>query len=314
MTGQENPRHGNAAIPVDPSGCAAKISDVHGPTGADWLERLPALVAEFAAKWSLTVRPPFPILSYNYVTPVIGPSGEALVLKLGVPHPELWSEIDALRDFDGRGAVRLIDADRERGVLLLEHALPGEPLAMLPDDEAQIAALVVVMRRLWQPLPPGHPFRKVSDLARGFDRLRATFDGGYGPFPLAQIDRAWGLFRELAAGDEPTLIHGDLNPGNVLRGGREPWLAIDPKGYVGNPLFDTATFLNDPSPGLDEATQRRTQARRVALLAEALGVARGDILAWAEAHAVLSAWWSYEDHGRGWEPGLRLAGIYRGMA
>lgn len=299
--------------PVDPAGCAAKISDVHGPTGIAWLERLPALVAEFAAKWSLTIRPPFPVLSYNYVTPVIGPGGEALVLKLGVPHPELWSEIDALRACDGRGMVRLIDADHERGVMLLERVLPGEPLTMLLDDEAQVAALAAVMRRLWRPLPPDHPFRTISDLARGFDRLRATFGDGYGPFPPAQIDRARGLFRELAAGDETTLIHGDLNPGNVLRGGREPWLAIDPKGYAGNPLFDAATFLNDPPPGLDARALRHAQARRVALLAEALDVPRGELLAWAEAHAVLSGWWSYEDYGRGWEPALRLAEMYRRM-
>lgn len=296
-----------------PGNYAAKIIDVHGQTGVAWLEHLPALVAEFAAQWSLTIRPPFPVLSYNYVAPVLGPGGEALVLKLGVPHPELWSEIDALRVFDGRGTVRLIDADRDRGALLLERVRPGEPLNTLADEEAQVAALAAVMRQLWRPLPTGHPFRTVSDLARGLDRLRATFDGGYGPFPPARIERARVLFRELTAGEEGTLIHGDLNPGNVLRGEREPWLAIDPKGYAGNPLFDAATFLNDPPPGLDEAALRRTQARRVALLADALGVARDDILAWAEAHAVLSGWWSYEDHGRDWEPALRLAAMYPGL-
>ena len=52
----------------------------------------------------------------------------------------------------------------------------------------------------------------------------------------------------------------------------------------------------------------------MSLLAEALGVARGDILAWAEAHAVLSAWWSYEDHGVGWERAVELAALYAGLS
>ena len=297
-------------IPVDPSGCAHKIIDIHGDVGVAWLARLPALVADVAARWSLTVLPPFPELSYNYVAPVVGPGGAAVVLKAGVPHRELWDEMDALRLYDGRGVARLIDADRERGVLLLERLLPGESLRTVANDE-QARIVAEVLRALdGVVLPDGHGFRTIAHLARGFDRLRQTF-GGTGPFPAERVARAEGLFRELAvATDAARLIHGDLNPGNILRATRTEWLAIDPKGYAGDPLWDVATFLNDPPHGLASDDLRRLQARRVALLAEALGVARGDILAWAEAQAVLSAWWSYEDHGAGWEPAMALAALY----
>ena len=297
-------------IPIDSSGCAQKIVDVHGDVGIAWLARLPALLADVAARWSLTVSPPFPELSYNYVAPVVGPGGAAWVLKAGVPHRELWDEIDALRLYDGRGIARLIDADRERGVLLLERLLPGASLRTVADD-AQASVVAEVVRALdGVVLPDGHPFRTIGHLARGFERLRATF-GNTGPFPAERVARAEGLFRELAGETVGfRLIHGDLNPGNVLRATRAEWLAIDPKGYAGDPLWDVATFLNDPPRGLIADDLRRLQARRVAQLAEALGVARRDILAWAEAHAVLSAWWSYEDHGAGWEPAVALAALY----
>ena len=297
-------------IPIDSSGCAQKIVDVHGDVGVAWLARLPALLADVAARWSLTVSPPFPELSYNYVAPVVGPGGAAWVLKAGVPHRELWDEIDALRLYDGRGIARLIDADRERGVLLLERLLPGASLRTVADD-AQASVVAEVVRALdGVVLPDGHPFRTIGHLARGFERLRATF-GNTGPFPAERVARAEGLFRELAGETVGfRLIHGDLNPGNVLRATRAEWLAIDPKGYAGDPLWDVATFLNDPPRGLIADDLRRLQARRVAQLAEALGVARRDILAWAEAHAVLSAWWSYEDHGAGWEPAVALAALY----
>ena len=297
-------------IPIDSSGCAQKIVDVHGDVGVAWLARLPALLADVAARWSLTVSPPFPELSYNYVAPVVGPGGAAWVLKAGVPHRELWDEIDALRLYDGRGIARLIDADRERGVLLLERLLPGASLRTVADD-AQASVVAEVVRALdGVVLPDGHPFRTIGHLARGFERLRATF-GNTGPFPAERVARAEGLFRELAGESVGfRLIHGDLNPGNVLRATRAEWLAIDPKGYAGDPLWDVATFLNDPPRGLIADDLRQLQARRVAQLAEALGVARRDILAWAEAHAVLSAWWSYEDHGAGWEPAVALAALY----
>lgn len=298
---------------IDTIYCARKITDVHGPVGIEWLARLPDLLAACAARWSLDILPPFSVPSYNYVAPAVGPGGEAWVLKAGVPHGELWSEIDALVAFDGHGAVRLLDADREGGALLLERVLPGDSLRGLTDEEEQTAALAGVLRRLWRPLPARHPFRTIADLARGLDQLRATFDG-YGPFPARRVDRAAALFRELV-GDSSvaTLIHGDANPGNILRGG-QGWLAIDPKGYAGHPLWDVATYLNDPPDDLPPDALRRLLARRVAALAGVLGESPGDVLAWAEAHAVLSAWWSYEEHGRGWEPALALAGWYESLA
>ena len=300
-------------IPVDPSGCARKIIDVHGQTGVAWLARLPALVADVAARWSLIVLPPFPELSYNYVAPVMGPGGAPLVLKAGVPHRELWDEMDALRLYDGRGIAHLVAADRERGVLLLERVLPGESLRTVADDEQTHVVAEVLRGLAGVALPDGHPFRTIGHLARGFERLRATF-GNTGPFPAERVARAEGLLCELVVEtDAACLIHGDLNPGNVLRATRAEWLAIDPKGYAGDPLWDVATFLNDPPADLGASDLRRLQVRRVALLAEALGVARGAILAWAEAHAVLSAWWSYDDHGAGWEPAMGLAELYAGL-
>jgi streptomycin 6-kinase len=35
----------------------------------------------------------------------------------------------------------------------------------------------------------------------------------------------------------------DLHAGNVLRARREPWLAIDPKPFVGDPAYDATQHL-----------------------------------------------------------------------
>ena len=235
-----------AVMNVDPGGCARKVVDVHGAAGVAWLERLPSIIAECAQRWSLAVLPPFEDLSYNYVAPAIREDGMPVVLKAGVPHLELSREIEALRYFSGEGIVRLLEADADQGVLVLEHLRPGTPLINLGDDEQATQIAAQVMHTLWKPAPAENALATVEQWANDLQKLRACFGGGYGPFPAAFVDKAEGLFTEfLGSGGEPVLIHGDMHGGNILKSERAPWLAIDPKGVVGDPLFDVATYLCD---------------------------------------------------------------------
>jgi streptomycin 6-kinase len=294
---------------VDPSGCARYIVDVHGAAGVEWLTRLPAIIADCAARWSLTVLPPFKDLSYNYVTPSVRHDGTPVVLKAGVPVGEFLTEMHALRTFNGAGMVCLLAADPEQGVLLLERLIPGTPLSQVADDDQVTQVAATVMRQLWKPVTAPHPFVTVAKWAKGLQKLRAHFGGGYGPFPPALVDKAEGLFAELlSAENEQVLLHGDLHPQNILKSERQPWLAIDPKGVVGDRLYDCATFVSSVNAG--DANAKAMVERRIHLLADLLGFEREQIVKWALAQAVLSGWWSYEDHGKGWEGAFKLAGIY----
>ncbi|MBI3732007.1 MAG: phosphotransferase [Chloroflexi bacterium] len=297
---------------------ARAMAELYGAAGDEWLGRLPALLAECERRWSLTIGPPFPKLSYNYVAPAMRADGSEVVLKAGVPNPELLTEMEALRLYDGRGIVRLLEADRERGVMLLERLSPGMPLSSLADselhaakaDEQATAIAAGVMRRLWRPLPPQHPFPTVEKWAEGLTRLRAHFGGGTGPFPTRLVEAAETLFCELIASmAEPVLLHGDLHHDNILSAGREPWLALDPKGLAGEPAYEVGAFLRNPMPQILNWPQpERLLARRVDQLAEELNLGRVRLAGWGLAQAVLSAWWSFEDHGHGWEGAIACAG------
>src|SRR5688572_28055956 len=113
--------------------------------GTTWLERLPALIAECEAQWSIRVLPPFPNLSYNYVAPAVRADGSDAVIKLGVPNPEMLTEIAAMRLYYCHGIARLLEADSERGMMLFERLLPGTPLTSVADDveATRIAAQVM---------------------------------------------------------------------------------------------------------------------------------------------------------------------------
>src|SRR5687768_1531534 len=102
---------------------------MRGEVGRAWLDGLPTMIDHYARRWSLTVQPAFANLSYNYVAPATRADGSPAVLKIGVDtDAEFGSEIEALRAFDGRGMVRLLEADPEQAVMLLDRVQPGRPL------------------------------------------------------------------------------------------------------------------------------------------------------------------------------------------
>ncbi len=94
-------------------------TEIHGPAGRAWLDRLPAILDACARQWGLTLGPPFPHLSYHYAAPAVRADGAPTVVKACSPTGEFPLESAALRVYDGRGAARLLAVDREREVLLL---------------------------------------------------------------------------------------------------------------------------------------------------------------------------------------------------
>lgn len=299
-----------------PPALARTVRELYGPAGDAWLAALPALVADLAHRWRLTVGPPF-ALSYNYVCAARQHDGGEVVLKVGFPNPELTREIAALRYYAGDGACRILAADAARGALLLERLRPGETLAAVAsaDDVAATRIGAAVMRRLWRPVPAppdGDAFLPLTRWFRAFGRHRAAF-GGPGPFPADLLAHAEPLAAELAATAPATVVlHGDFHHENVLSAERTPWLAIDPKGMLGDPGYEAGPFLLNPHPDRPDK-DARTLSRRLDVLADELGYERRRLRDWGVVHAVMSACWSAEGHGRGWEGAIATAELLRGL-
>lgn len=282
---------------------------MRGEPGKAWIEALPALIAKYEKQWSLTVGEPFENLSYNFAAPAKrADDSEAAVLKLSFPgEKEFRSEAEALKTFGGRGAVRLLELDLENGAMLLERLEPGMSLGDFEDDGEATEIIADIMRKLWRPAPPGHPFPTVAGWAKGFERLRIRFDGGTGPMPEDLVERAEMLFGKLLASQEsPVLLHGDLHHGNVLSSGRG-WLAIDPKGAVGERAYETAAMLHNPSGFLEKKNPGELLERRIEILSEELGLEKSRVRGWGVAQSVLAAAWSLEDHGEVWGEALEFA-------
>lgn len=282
-----------------PEEFARAVVAFRGAEGEVWLRELPATVEACAARWSLKVGQPLLPLYYNYVAHADGADGARLVLKICFPDDEAPTEREAMRLFDGRGAARLIDADEARSALLLERLEPGTKLSELcdTDDEGAISAAVNVMRSLRRPAPLVHEFPSVADWGRGFARHRARYEGTSGPLPARLFDEAERLFHDLnASADEPVLLHGDLHQGNIIAARREPWLAIDPKGIVGEQAYEVGALLRNPHDRiLSWPNLPRVTARRIRQLSEELGFDPERVRGWGLSQAILASIWSCEE-------------------
>src|SRR5713101_9176579 len=233
---------------VIPDDFIRNASTLHGEEGLVWIDQLPAILANCEQRWRLSFAPPFAYQSnaYHYIAPAIRSDGTAVVVKIHAPTNEFTQEAEALRLFDGHGMVRLLDYNINDKALLLERLKPGTPLSELEDDDVATSHAANVMRQLWRPVPSGHPFPSIIDWGRGFLRLRQHYDGGNGPFPAALLEEAESLYAELSTSmTEQVLLHGDLHHENILAAERAPWLAIDPKGVVGEPAYETGALLRN---------------------------------------------------------------------
>ncbi|SDH11062.1 streptomycin 6-kinase [Sinosporangium album] len=290
-------------------GLARNVVGVWKDAGARWLAELPSILGELARDWDLTVGAPFE-LSYHYVTSVTCGDGTPAVLKLGVPSgSSLAEEAPGLAAFAGRGAVRLLRADLDRGALLLERVTPGWRVReLVPDRDGEAtSAAVAVMRRLHVPPPPGCALPDALTQVRAFDDYAAVH-GDAGPLPLDLVVRAGGLMRELcASATERVVLHGDLHHDNILRATREPWLAIDPHGLVGDPCYEVGSWMFDPDPEDRDEALTALVPSRVEQLADELAMPIDRVVAWGFVKAVMSDVWSAED----WSPGADWSPISR---
>lgn len=289
--------------------------DVHGDQGQSWINRLHELIRGLEHDWAIQIEAPFPDCNYNFVAPARLSDGAEAVLKVSVPGEHLMAEAKSLEAYGGNGAPKLLERDLERGALLMERIRPGTDIVELPSTDA-VAAAIEVMEKLHRAPIPRAALPSVRQWGEGFDRLRDLFDGGTGPLPGELVRAAEQVFRELAGSmGVDVLLHGDLHHMNILAMGGSSWVAIDPQGVIGERAYEIGAFLRNPMPAmLDWPNLVQVQRERLILFAEHTGVSQSRIANWGFSQAVLSAIWSLEDHGRGWEGAIRVAHSLRDLA
>jgi streptomycin 6-kinase len=248
-------------------------------------------IQQLARDWRLLVQESFE--TETSVVSFVTRDGQSLVLKVIKQENDEWRAGEILNAFAAHGVPRVFE--HTGGAMLLERLQPGNSLADLSlaggDEEATEILAGVIGKMSATATPDGCP--KVEDWGKGFERYLASGDGR---IPRRLVEAAQRVFGGLCASQSRTrLLHGDLHHYNVLFDSQRGWLAIDPKGVIGEAEYEIGAILRNPFGRPDLFLSRSKIERRIEQLSARLNLNRERVAAWAFAQAVLSAIWQIED-------------------
>jgi streptomycin 6-kinase len=246
-------------------------------------------------RWSLTKSTPVAETAMSWIFRVEqnGRNFAALKILKSLAAEEERRGALLMNWYGGEGAATIFDMHGDTIFMeWLDGGPLGDPVRAGKDDEATIAiaTLVASLHRPRADAPAGlQPLR---------ERFQTLFDTDVRTWPHTARDlyaRASGIALKLF--DRPSAqipLHGDLHHDNILSSDRG-WLAIDPKGLLGDPAYELANVFINPVGGSHIAADPRRIAARVDILSERLNYSRKRLLGWAAAHAALSACWTLAD-------------------
>ncbi|WP_448003617.1 aminoglycoside phosphotransferase family protein [Agromyces bauzanensis] len=234
--------------------------------------------------------------------------------QVGDPHTTASSTLIAVVTDDGTPAMLKIahTEEEERGADLLA-ALDGHGAARVlrRDSEASLIERATGTGNLVDLVRSGRDDEATRIICGAAASIHAASDsvlGGDEPPRLIEL-RAW--YRHLFAhGDElgplhrrgaefaaellddtrhDVVLHGDLHHGNVLDFAERGWLAIDPKGLLGDRAFDYCNLLCNPSH--DRALEPGRLERQFGVVVAETGLEAGRLARWLVSWCALSSTW-----------------------
>ena len=254
-----------------------------------------AIFDEYLARWKLAPDGDPIVTETSSLLPVRWRGAPAILKIATIGEEKLGNRL--MIWWDGEGAARVFAHHGD--ALLLERAVSTTSLPDLArsgrEDEAS-RILCGVVAKLHAPRRV--PMPDVVPLAKWFAALGpgATKHGGL-------FARSAAVARDLlSAPQDVVVLHGDIHHGNVLDFGERGWLAIDPKGLIGERGFDYANIFCNPD--YETATAPNRFAQRVDVIAAEAQLDRARLLKWILAWSGLSASWSIDD---GTSPDAALA-------
>ena len=227
------------------------IEKITAHFGADFYEKLIIDLNKYTKMWELSQLEQIDYYSVNCIFKCISKKYGPCILKVGNSSDETKAEYNALREYAKKAFCKAYEADLENGVLLIEQMIPGTQLRSEPNLDKRLHIFCNLIKNLH--IAPANKesystymewVSKITEYMRG----RKDYEELY--TKMRKAEEICRTLCEKYSGE--MLLHGDLHHDNILLGENKSYRIIDPKGVVGDAVFDIPRFiLNEFNNTLD---------------------------------------------------------------
>lgn len=164
------------------------------------------------------------------------------ILKMREDKKVIEDEYQTLSEYNGKSFCKVYECDTNEGILLEERIEPGIELKEEPSLEKRVKIFCQLVKNLH--IEPSNQFSYPTylDWVNKITKYMETRKDY--PELYEHMKKAEELCTDLFHRYPPTkLLHGDLHHHNILLNSNGEYTIIDPKGILGNPIFDLPRFI-----------------------------------------------------------------------
>lgn len=220
-----------------------EIKNIINRFGKVFFEKVLGDVRDSADKWALSSFALIPSYSANLVFKCHSESFGNAVLKISpTSSKEFITEFNALKEYDGKSFCKIFDADLKKGVILEERVEPGSTLRSEPYLEKRVSVFSSLYKNMH--IAPANSeiyptyLEWIFRITEYMSKLQ-----NYNELYL-HMKKAKELCLSVSSiYPKKLLLHGDFHHDNILLHNNGEYKIIDPKGVVGDPVFDVSRFI-----------------------------------------------------------------------
>lgn len=261
-----------------------------GDKSDDFFSQVNKRLEKYTDIWQLSNLSFMPTNTVNFLFSCQSNLYGACVLKMCIPGPEVTTEVNCLRAYDGKCYCKLWAYDLSDDVLLLERIIPGDQMWAVEDYRERARLMAMTVKGLYVPYSGLEKYPTYLSWMEGIHR-KLTSMGGLEDV-LFYLNKAMEIYAELKQRhNQACLLHGDLHQENMLLNSNGGYTIIDPKGVVDDPVMETARFLMNETPCAEDKINEMAE-----IMSPIIDISVEDILKSMYVDAALSHSWCMEEH------------------
>lgn len=210
--------------------------------GQGFYDKVKIDIEYYAGKWSLEVLQLVDYFSVNCIFICRSEVFGNAILKIGKPCREVITEFNTLLEYKGRHFCEVFDADIDHGVILEEQIYPGVRLREEKVLDKRLSIFSSLYKQLHIEPANTEMYPTYTDWVTRITEYMSKREDYIELY--AYMKKAKDICLSLNSKyTKRMLLHGDLHHDNILLNNNGAYKIIDPKGVIGDPIFDVPRFI-----------------------------------------------------------------------